>query len=613
MKLEKVLDKLNSFEKNSFLKIIDGILATNPDSAKKVDKIISESADLKSVDNQNIAEVFNLLEPDFAECVKAEFVYVTSQLDILMDIITRDGNCIMKQDWLSRLYELELKGIKQKIKDLKKSFEVDDESNLRKRDYLIYKACVDTAYNNDRDNNQDSKITQDEQLILSTLSNKLELSQEEIKLINYMVVPVETLRIEEVIELLKNIGVIFFSRKSNTIYVADEVVRMLRKIRGKEIADKFYRRVLRQIREPQINMVCKKHNMDWRQPFDVKVKGIIQDGISFSTVLSNSLFKPETKVSDRKKFINELCDKQLNISPSLKGATLEEKIENLIKYFEDIEGDQKVGISHDGYEKLLSELKEYIPKVNEVLRKEFELQDENVLSSEYLLDYNIKPRDILEVINEKDLENFCSQKEIKTRGDLVTNILEIFKDSENMYLENYEYFGYRDLKNLRDNGILIKESELGLKVENLTEKIFENLGLHVDFEIKKKINTKKDKVDIIVNLGNEELIIVECKTVKDKGYNKFSSVKRQLKAYSDIANNHGYKVIKSLLIAPEFSDDFINDCGLEYELNLSLISASSLLEIMHGFKKSKLKQFPHNLLMKDVLIQEERVLKAILK
>ena len=70
-------------------------------------------------------------------------------------------------------------------------------------------------------------------------------------------------------------------------------------------------------------------------------------------------------------------------------------------------------------------------------------------------------------------------------------------------------------------------------------------------------------------------------------------------------------MVKSLLIAPEFSDDFIKDCGLEYELNLSLITASSLMKILLGFKNSKMKVFPHNLLMRDVLIQEDRVLKAI--
>ena len=72
-------------------------------------------------------------------------------------------------------------------------------------------------------------------------------------------------------------------------------------------------------------------------------------------------------------------------------------------------------------------------------------------------------------------------------------------------------------------------------------------------------------------------------------------------------------MIKSLLVAPDFTDEFVNDCELEYELNLSLISASSLVNILEGFKQSKHKKFPYNLLMRDVLIKEERILKAIVK
>ena len=117
----------------------------------------------------------------------------------------------------------------------------------------------------------------------------------------------------------------------------------------------------------------------------------------------------------------------------------------------------------------------------------------------------------------------------------------------------------------------------------------------------------------MINLGKGDLILIECKTVKDSGYNKFSAVSRQLKAYTDLAKKNDYKVIKSLLIAPQFSDEFINDCELEYDLNLSLIKAISLIRILEGFKNSKLKSFPYKLLMRDVLIQEDRILKAISK
>ncbi len=616
MKLEKILDNLNSFEKNSFLKIIDGILASTPKHSKKIDLVLSDtSRDLKNLDSINIVKVFNLIEDEFAEYLKTEFVNTSSQLDILSDIITRDGNCIMKQDWFTRLYEMKLKNLDKKLKTFEKSLK-DEKSKIddnRLRDYKIYKACLHTAYFNDIDNNQDTKVTTDEQTILITLSQQLGLSQEEIKLINYLIIPVKKLEINLVINDLKSIGVIFYSRRTSTIYVADEVVKILRKVRGKEIADKFFRRVLKLLRESQINLICKKYNIDRKFPIDQKIREMIKEGVSFTSVLINDVHKDGTKITEKKKLINEVCNKGLKIYPALKGNTVEDKVSNLIKYFEDIERDEKVGISIDGYEKLLLEMGEILLELNQLIKNEFELQEENVLLSNNLLDYNIKPRDILEIVSENDLEIFCKTKKIKTRGDLVNNILDAYKDSENLYIENFENIGFRNLNLIKENRIIIKESELGLKFEELTKKIFSKLGFNVDEKLRKQLNTRKDKIDVVINLGNKDLILIECKTIKESGYNKFSSVSRQIKAYISLATKSDYKVIKSLLITPEFSDDFIKDCGLDYELNLSLITASTLVKILDGFKTSKHKQFPYNLLMRDVLIQEDRVLKAIVK
>jgi hypothetical protein len=41
MKLEKILDNLNSLEKNSFIKIIDNIIGNGAKNSKEIDKIIS--------------------------------------------------------------------------------------------------------------------------------------------------------------------------------------------------------------------------------------------------------------------------------------------------------------------------------------------------------------------------------------------------------------------------------------------------------------------------------------------------------------------------------------------------------------------------------------------
>ena len=262
---------------------------------------------------------------------------------------------------------------------------------------------------------------------------------------------------------------------------------------------------------------------------------------------------------------------------------------------------------------MLVELGESIPKLNGLLREEFELQDEHVLKGSFLLDYNIKPRDILELLSEAELQEFCKVRTIKSRGDLVANILENYKDSENLYLENYHRIGSRDLAGLKENGIIIKEGDLGIKFEELTKLIFTKLGFTVDEKLRKSLNTAKDQIDIVLRLTDDELIIIECKSHKDSGYNKFSSVSRQLKAYVNLAQFKNYKVVKSLLVAPDFSDDFVKECGLEYELNLSLLTASGLVKILDGFKKSRHKQLPYTLLMKDVLIQEDRILKAMEK
>jgi len=614
MKLENILDKLGSIEKNSFIKIIDNIISKNPKNIKEINKILSSTdKGLKSVDNQNISKIFALTAGEFQEHIKCEFQEITSQLDILIDIIIRDGNCIMKQDWFSRLYETEIKQLKNRIKNLNANFDNDKSelSEARKRDYKIYKACLQTAYLNDIENNRDAKITSDELSIILTLSKQLGLSQEEVKLINYSILPIKKIDIQEVIKGLKNIGVIFFSNKENTIYVADEMVRMLRKIREKEVAEKFYRRTLKLLREPIINQIAREHNLDRKLSYAQKIEEIIKEGVSFTNLLLEDIYKQGCTLTEKKKTLNELCEKGLNIS-NLKGSTLDDKISSLIQHFENVERDEKVGISLDGFDKLLVELNQTLPKLNKHIKEQFELQDEFVLKADFLLDYNIKPRDILDLINKSDVTKFIKENGIKQRGDDILNILEHYKDVENLYLENYENVAYRNLNLLKENGISVKESELGIKFEDLTKVIFKGLGFNVDDIFKNKLNTKKDMMDILLNLGNDEIIIVECKTSKERGYNKFSSVSRQLKSYQNLALKNDLRILKILLVAPEFSDDFVTDCEMDTEMNLSLITASTLSNISEAFKSSKYTEFPH-VLFRDIVINEERILKALSK
>lgn len=93
MKLESILNYLNSFEKNSFLKNIDNIISNKPKNFKKIEKILNQlDGQLKNADNRSVAEVLELVQDEYSDYINQEFLNTTSQLDILIDIIARDGN-----------------------------------------------------------------------------------------------------------------------------------------------------------------------------------------------------------------------------------------------------------------------------------------------------------------------------------------------------------------------------------------------------------------------------------------------------------------------------------------------------------------------------------------
>lgn len=610
MRLHEIIENLNFREKNSFLKIINELIPVSI-NRNAIDKIISSTeGDLKNLDSLLISEVFQHLESDFQYYLKTEFLDTSSQFDLLIDIIIRDGNAIMNREWFYALYVKEIKQLKKKLKKLEDQLKPEN-STLepdRLRDYKIYYACLKAAYHNDTQNNLDPKITSDELGILLTLAEQLALSQEEIRLINYLIIPLKQKEVQEIVDELKNRGILFYSQKQNKVFVANEMVRTLRGVRGKEIADKHFRRVLKTLLDSQINLVCKRHNIDWRLEREAKIKMIISEGLKFRQVLTEDIFKSDLSLTDKKKNINQIAEK-LRV-PNLGGSTIDAKIDLLVSHFINIEKDDKLGISIEGYERLILDLGESLKPINKVLKDEFELSDENVLSSKYLLDYNIKPRDILDILGADAISKFCKSHGISERGDEVTNILNSYQDIESLYVENYRLIANRDLNALKENGLSIKEADLGIRFEKITIDILETLGFDVDENLKKQINTKKSMIDILINLGDNNTMIIECKTSKDN-YSKFSSVSRQIKAYKQLVQAAGYSVIKTLLIAPSFTDDFINDCRDDFELNLSLVEAATLSNIVAAFKTSGLQKINKNLFMRDVLIQEEIVLKGL--
>jgi hypothetical protein len=610
MKLFQILEQTNSLEKNQFYKILNNLIEKS--GSEKIEEILSNnSRQVKDFDNEIIVKIFDVLNLDFKNYLKNELTNNISQIDIVLDILIRDGNSILKARWFDELYRKEIAILSEKSIEFLKIIESETKEieESRKRDYLIYRNCLKTAYLNDEINNLDKKITFDEYSILKTLSYQLGLSNEESRLINFSILPIVTLDIENVIKQLRELGVIIFSKKTDQLYISDEIIKIIREIRGKDIADKYYRRLLNQFKDPVLNLICKRHNISQRITKEQKIKLIINQGISIHELLSNDIFKDNTLVTEKKKELNLLMS-LIGVEP--KGVTLDDKIQLIVDYYNHQEKDEKIGISFDGYNLLCNDLKQYLPHINEIIVAEFEFENNaDVLNSSFLIDHNIKPLDVLDFVSKEDLKTFCLAKEIKVRGDLISNILEAYTDSENIFIENYVNLGARDLNVLKLNNINISSAEIGVKYEEVSKRLLSDLGFNVDDVLRNKINTNKDKIDILLNLGNNEVIIIECKTAKSSLYNKFSACSRQIKSYHQNATLNGLRVVKTLLIAPDFSQDFIDECEIEIDLNLSLITSEVLYNIWKGFKEAKHKVFPVNLLMRDALISDEKILKAL--
>lgn len=340
---------------------------------------------------------------------------------------------------------------------------------------------------------------------------------------------------------------------------------------------------------------------------------IISSGISFSEVLKEDVHKPDVKLIDKKKAITSLCDERLNISPAIKGTTLDDKVDNLIAYFAKQYGEDKIGISTGGYERMLLDLDEFVKGSSKMIRNTFQIQDEDIMHGEFLMDYNIMPRDVLELFPSEALVELCNARNIKTRGNIIDNILAAYKDTEDLLVENYESIGFRDINSLKENGISISEAELGITFEDITKYIFGKLGLDVDEKLRKKLNTEKDKMDILIRTGEKSVVLVECKTVKENGYNKFSQISRQVKSYKALLEKNDYQVDKIIIVAPDFSDDFVADCGDEFSLPITLLKAGSLSSIYNAVKTTGSNRFSLQMFYRDILVQEDRIIRALNK
>ncbi|WP_244230849.1 hypothetical protein [Vibrio ouci] len=197
------------------------------------------------------------------------------------------------------------------------------------------------------------------------------------------------------------------------------------------------------------------------------------------------------------------------------------------------------------------------------------------------------------------------------RGNPRSQIIDSFASANDKLIENYHLLACRDLQGLQAAGIDIKESDIGVKFEEATRSILEQLGMNVDEDLRKDINTAKDKADIIVSLENDDVIVGEAKSFKNGQFAKYSTTSRQVKAYVKRCEANGHRVAQVLIVAPEFSEDFIDAADMDTEINISLLEAAGLQKILAAYKQRRNPNFSPKLLTKGGLLKADLISKSI--
>ena len=517
MKLSGVLSLVNQVEKSKFINAIDRIC----NDAVKHDKKIAAQLDkldgqIKDASSTDITQLFKIVLPHFEKSVREQLAMLGAQATLLTNILSRDGNCIARINWIESLYANEWTVIDTRANELKSEIETVQEGDIftdGKR-LGIYHACLQEAYCNDERSNRESKITDDERGILNVLAKKLDVTADDQAGVEHLIDKIPKNGVQEALNALREIGLVFVSRKRQTVYVPDEIVNLLHRLQSKELADKHFLRILRTFSDAELSNVLKNHRKKIRGiERKQKILNIMKLGVPVSQVLQQDLFNEDTPLNDRKERLKALIQ-DLDLDLDKLGTTLEERSSIILHTLNTCTEREFNALSATGFKELFSALQNHFPSLSDVLKHEFELESQEELDVEKLRALSITPYDILYMLTNDEVKAVVESMGIKKRGNLRLNILNSFADATDKLIDNYGALAKRDLATLKADNIEIAEADIGVKFEEVTKAIFEQLGLAVDEDLRRSINTSKDKADVLISLSEDDVIVSEAKTCK---------------------------------------------------------------------------------------------------
>ncbi|WP_105190781.1 hypothetical protein [Pseudoalteromonas sp. T1lg48] len=614
MRLSSVLSLVNQVEKSKFINAIDRICGDAVRHDKKIEAQLNKlDGQIKNASSTDITQLFKIILPYFEKAVREQLAMLGAQATLLTNILSRDGNSIARATWVESLYSKEWDVINRRAKELQAEIEEvsDDESFGNSKRLGIYFACFSEAHSNDQRINREAKITDDERGILNVLAKQLDVTADDQAGIEHLVDKIPKNGVQDALNELREIGLVFISRKRQTVYVPDEIVSLLHRIQGKELADKHLLRILRTFSDAELSNILKNHRKKIRGvERKEKVSNIMKLGVPVTQILQRDLFNDEVTINERKDRLKGLIQ-DLELDLDKLGSTLEERTGIILNSLNNCAESEFNVLSATGFKELFSALQNHFPMLSKVLKHEFELEEQEELDVEKLRALSITPYDILYMLTNEEVKSVVDSMGIKKRGNLRLNILNSFADATDKLIDNYGALARRDLASLKNSNIDIAESEIGVKFEEVTKAIFEQLGLAVDEDLRRAVNTSKDKADVLISLSEDDVIVGEAKTCKNGDFAKYSTTSRQVKAYANRCESAGKRVAQVLIVAPTFSDDFVESAEMDTEVNISLLEAEGLKRILDAYKSRRNPKFSAKLFTKGGLLKSDLIAKNI--
>ena len=586
------------------------IAKNNKKLAKAIDNIDGQ---IKNASGSEITQLFNTVRVYFKDSVKEQILMSSAQLNLLINILSRDGNCVARISWIESLYTKEWKQLSTLSKDLNDLIKNPSENNSLDRSHSlkIYHSCMKEAYLNDEKSNREAKVTDDERSILNVLASELNLTTDESAAIEHLVDIIPQSGVLDALNSLRDMGLLFISRKRQEVFVPDEIVTLLNEIQGKELADKYVLRILRTLTDGELSNILKSYGRKIRGVSRIdKIHTIIHSGLSAVKLLSEDIYNEDDNQNQRKERLKQLIN-DLDIDVDKLGTTLDERINLILVSLSNAAEKEFDVLSASGFKELLKTLEAHFPSMLKILKEAFELEDNEIIDTEKLRSLSITPHDILYLLSNDEIKEVRDSMGLVKRGNPRFAILESFANATDKLIENYDALAKRDMNKLKDVGVEISESEIGIKFEEVTKAIFEHLELNIDEDLRKDLNTAKDKADIIISLSENDIIIGEAKTCKNGDFAKYSTTSRQVKSYVTRAENQGKRVAQVLIIAPSFSNDFIESAEMDTEVNISLLEAHGLKLILDAFKAKRNPNFSPKLLTKGGLLKAQLIAKNL--